>query len=218
MLMFGSVRAIVRWPANGTSAVQRIATELLRWKILSRRRQVVAYSAGQWWSLRYTRFMELPNPTKHTIFISVSAVCIIASVYLYLSGIHSFYFFFILALLTIITPIGTSMFVYKGRLAKLTMLLACIAMLVALVLAVDGLATRQTFKNTCQSIGSSHEFMNLGEQYACTAPSEQDYLYSNTFSGPLTGVIFWPYVLIIFASIANILYLPVNVARSHLRK
>lgn len=162
--------------------------------------------------------MSLPNTTKHMIFIGVSSICVAACVYLDLSGIYLFQFLLILGLITIIGPLGAGLYVYKGKLARLAFILACIGMLLALIFAVDSLATRETFKDTCQSIGSNWKFTVGGDYYACSGNSEKDYLWRNTLSTPITDIAFWPYGLVTLLGIVNLLYLPVGVVRRRVKE
>lgn len=161
--------------------------------------------------------MNLSSVTKHILFASVSVTCLLSSLYLDRSDMYAFHLLIILSILTIITPLGAGLYLYKGKFAMLALVLACLGMITALIFAVDGVATKTTFKQACESIGSNREFVPTGDGFYCGGPSEQDYFHSYSFSTPIQDVAFWVYLSMALFSVGSIVYLPVALVRKHLK-
>lgn len=161
--------------------------------------------------------MNLQPRTKHTLFISVGLLCLIASAGLYFLGIVSFYLSMVLACVTILAPLMCSLYIYKGRSANMFAILAVTGMLFGLIYAVDSVATLQTFKTKCSSQGTGHDFLAAGDTYTCTAESEGDYLTSNVGTVSQSSFVVYPYFLVILVNTGNVLYLPVRILRQHFK-
>lgn len=147
----------------------------------------------------------MSNATKHVLLVAVAAFCLGGAAYLHAEVGFSFYVLAAFVLLTVLLPLASGLYVYTNRWARFWLLVAATALLSGLVVAVDSLATYHTFKDICATLGPGHEFVVQGDDYACTAPYESDYLHSDTTSTPFSAALFW---ILLASLLINIVHLP----------
>lgn len=156
--------------------------------------------------------------TKHLILLSVVLICLTVSIYLHVMNINLLYVSLAVAFVTILAPLFSALYIYKGKAARFFAVLAGIGMLFGLIYAVDLLASFESFKTICSGRGPGHELLIMSDSYTCTAASEVDYLVGYPLTIAQNVFLFWPYVLVILVNVGNLVYLPGRFAWKHFRR
>jgi hypothetical protein len=151
--------------------------------------------------------------TKHLILLSVTLICVVVSIYLQVLTINLLYMSLVAAFLTILAPLFSALYVYKGKAARFFAILAGIGMVFGLIYAVDLLASFESFKTICSERGPGHELLIMSDSYTCTAESEVNYLVGYPLAVAGNVFLFWPYVLVILVNLGNLLYLPIRLLK-----
>ena len=160
---------------------------------------------------------------RKTILFATAALCLASSLYLYyFVGILSFYMAIALSALTILLPLVSGLYVYKGKAARFWLILAAVALLCAVIFAVDATATQSTFKAICDGMGPEYHAVSYGidGDYVCSAGYEVDprAFSVNTVSSPTGAILFWPYMLVLLMNVVHVPYVLWRLGKIGLRK
>ncbi len=158
---------------------------------------------------------------KWQLLLAAILVCLAGSIFLYVKEILPLFYGTGLACLTILLPLTSGLWVYKGRAARVFVILAGIAAFCAMVFLVDVTATRNTFKAGCEDKGPEYAFMVRGgdnPRYICVAPSELDYTESLQATSDISGVLYWPFLALLLGNVLHAPYLLWRLARRAFRK
>lgn len=145
-------------------------------------------------------------------------MCLAVSVYLQVRNINLLYVSLMAAFVTILVPLFSALYVYKGKAAQFFAVLAGIGMLFGLIYTVDFLASFESFKTICSERGPGHELLIMSDSYTCTAASEADYLVGYPLAVAQNVFLFWPYALVVLVNVGNLVYLPVRFIKHGMRR
>jgi hypothetical protein len=147
--------------------------------------------------------MNFSPAHKVILFIASFVISLIGALYLHFSGVGNFWLNIMLAIVTIIVPLFSGLFIHEERLAKATIALAELAAILALILAVDATAVHDSFKQLCESL--NYSFSSAGKGYDCIAPTESASFSASGFSGSfLIKSVFILYFCTVLLGILNI--------------
>lgn len=151
---------------------------------------------------------------RRVILLVITAISLVSSLYLYyVVGILSLYILITLSVLTVVLPLISGLYTYRGRPARFWLILTAFALLSALVFTVDASATQVTFESVCKEMASEYQYENRGAYggHLCLPMNESDARFRvGSMSSTVGGIVYWPYML---ALLVNVLHAPYMVWR-----
>jgi len=155
----------------------------------------------------------LPLKQRRIIFISVAIACA-AGIPLAAELVPApLYPLIFLAVFVIGLPLASGLFVYKKAASTFFVALATIAVLLGLIIVINGAINNKYFNSVCVHHGLGWSVLYDEEVTMCVGPSEADTYYNYNPLGPLAPLTFYVYVLSVFINLVNLIYLPFHFMR-----
>ena len=140
---------------------------------------------------------------KKHLLIGTTLYVILGLIYLYVDYGFGFWYNGTLALVTIGLPVIGGLYVFKGKLARIVLGLAVLSLLCGLILAVDLMASVETFKAACTEVGGDFKVWDTNSML-CSMGSETETFYGTPFSHSLVqSVAFYGMVVGLFGGLIN---------------
>ena len=160
---------------------------------------------------------------RKTILLVVAGLCGLASIYLcYFIGILSIYILVALSALTILLPLVSGLYIYKGKAMRFWLSLTVFAILCGIVFTVDVTATQATFRTICDGMGPEYQAASYGidGDYVCSAGYEVDpqAFRTSTVSSVMGPLLFWPCLLVLFMNVLHVPYIAWRLGRIYISK